>query len=299
MPIKKHRTHHRVHPEKHKRSKKFLRVYAPYIPLLAVIGLSIFFGGSHEFKKQKDADVLAYATSVSRQDLLQSTNQHRAGNGQGDLTLNNKLSQAAQSKARDMSNKDYWSHTSPTGQQPWYFIEKSGYHYAKAAENLAYGFDTSVSTVSGWMNSPLHRKNMLDSKLSEVGFGIANSSDYQGSGPQTLVVAMYARPADEPAAAQSQGDFNAVQPAVQTAEKQSKITYIQSLTGGQAPWSNFLAGLVLGAGIMYLVFKHLRGIRKTLLSGEKFIIKHPLLDATVVAIVVLAVILTRTSGVIH
>lgn len=298
MPVKKHKTHHRIHNEKHKRSKKFLKVYAPYIPLLVVVGLGIFFAGGNQPRSQENDQVLSYATSVSRQSLLRSTNDKREDNGKIDLSLNVKLSTAAQAKARDMSKKDYWSHVSPSGQQPWHFIEDSGYRYSKAAENLAYGFDDSNSTISGWMNSPSHRKNMLDNSISEVGFGIANIEDYQGDGPQTLVVAMYARPAQQ----QSTSDTNPLISGKQTvlaAEESSKITYIQSITGGSAPWSGLLAGLILGAGIMYLVVKHLRGIRKTLRNGEKFIIKHPLLDVTVLSLVILALILSRTSGVIQ
>lgn len=140
-------------------------------------------------------DVLAYATNVSISGLLSATNSQRNANGAAALALHSKLNAAAQAKANDMTARDYWAHVTPDGKQPWWFITNAGYKYLAAGENLAYGFMTSGDTISGWMNSTLgHRENMLNTTFTEVGFGIANSANYVGKGPQTVVVAMYAKP---------------------------------------------------------------------------------------------------------
>lgn len=138
--------------------------------------------------------VLGYATDINATGLLANTNQQRGANGVGVLTLNGALSQAAQNKAADMAANDYWSHNSPSGATPWSFIAASGYSYVTAGENLAYGFTTSSETITGWMNSPSHRANILNASYKEVGFGIVNTPNFQGSGAQTIVVAMYAQP---------------------------------------------------------------------------------------------------------
>jgi uncharacterized protein YkwD len=266
-----------------------LKVYAPYIPLLLVVSLGIAFSGGQQFRPN-DTNVLSYAADISRQSLLKHTNQERADSGQDALRFDRELTKAAQLKADDMATRDYWSHDTPDGKKPWVFINKAGYDYAKVAENLAYGFGSSDSTISGWMNSPTHKANLLDSSLSDVGFGIANVPNYQDKGPQTVVVAMYGQPRNSTA--------NTAEQTVLAGEE-AKITHIQSLTGGQAPWSGFAIGILLGAGVMYLIVKHLRGIRRALLSSERFIIKHPVLDATVVATIVVATILSQTAGLIH
>lgn len=126
--------------------------------------------------------------------MLSGTNSQRGANGQGSLSLNSQLNSAAQAKANDMASRNYWSHNTPEGQEPWIFVDAAGYKYLKAGENLAYGFTDSSGTITGWMNSPTHKANMLDSAFTEVGFGFANSADYNGSGPQTVVVAMYGKP---------------------------------------------------------------------------------------------------------
>lgn len=137
-------------------------------------------------------EVLAYASEMSREGLLAGTNSARASNGLGGLALNGQLNAAAQAKAEHMAANDYWAHVAPDGTDPWYFFDQAGYPYIRAGENLAYGFSTSQGAVTGWMNSPSHRDNMLGDYV-DVGFGIVNVPNYQGNGQQTVVVAHYGK----------------------------------------------------------------------------------------------------------
>lgn len=183
-------THHKKRRGHHqKRTKQFHHVYLPYLPLVISIIVSIVISGW-----RPAGNTLAYATNTSVSGLLAATNQRRAANGAGGLTLNSQLNSAAQAKANDMVARNYWSHNTPDGQEPWVFINNTGYKYLKAGENLAYGFRDSDGTITGWMNSPSHKANMLDTSFTEVGFGFANSPDFNNSGEQTVVVAMYAKP---------------------------------------------------------------------------------------------------------
>ncbi len=184
----------RAHP-KNKQSKSFLKVYWPYFPMLAIalFGLLIIFAPSTK-KIVQHNNVLAYATEISRGALLNEHNRERANHGVGTLTLNSKLNNAAQAKANDMVARNYWSHNTPDGKEPWVFFDSAGYAYLKAGENLAYGYLNSASTVTAWMNSAGHRANILDGNFTEVGFGFANSSDYVSTGEETIVVAMFGKP---------------------------------------------------------------------------------------------------------
>ncbi|MEO5498914.1 MAG: CAP domain-containing protein [Candidatus Saccharimonadales bacterium] len=136
------------------------------------------------------AQVLAYASEMSRSGLLSGTNTARSTNGLGGLGLNSQLNSAAQAKAQHMADMNYWAHVAPDGTEPWYFFQQAGYVYIRAGENLAYGFMTSQSAIDGWMNSPSHKANILGD-YTEVGFGIVNTPDYQSGGEQTIVVAHY------------------------------------------------------------------------------------------------------------
>lgn len=182
--------HRKRHGNHHNKKTNYIKVYAPYLPLV----LSIIASSFLSFWQPVHTETLAYATNVNSSGLLSSTNSQRKDNGKNALTLNTKLSNAAQSKANDMVARNYWSHVTPTGEQPWFFINNAGYTYTKAGENLAYGFATSNDTVIGWMNSPTHKANLLDEVFTEVGFGFANSQDFNNDGNQTVVVAMYGQP---------------------------------------------------------------------------------------------------------
>jgi uncharacterized protein YkwD len=184
-------THRKRRGDHHKQSKHYVKVYWPYVPMLLIVMIGLFFGSPN---RTINGNVMAYATEMSSSGLLSASNSHRSANGKSALSLNSKLTSAAQTKANDMAARNYWSHTTPDGKEPWYFVEQAGYSYAKAGENLAYGFSTSSQTVNGWMNSPTHRDNMLDSAFTEVGFGYVNSASYNNSGQQTIVVAMYGQP---------------------------------------------------------------------------------------------------------
>ncbi len=297
MPLKSKpsQTHHVTH-KKEKRTKHFMKVYAPYIPLLTIIGCGIFISGHAEVKRSENS-VKSYATETSDENLLMATNNQRMQQGLKPLTFNASLDTAAQAKAQDMGSRNYWSHVTPDGEQPWIFIETANYSYRKAAENLAYGFRTSNATVNGWMNSPGHRANILDPDLEEVGFGIINVPNYQDRGPETIVVAMYGQP--------SVKSISAVEPiqlptTPNLANTQPQdISYIQSVTAGKAPWSSFILGLVIGGIVMYLAATHAHRLRRALRTSENFVVHHPLLDITLVALVVLAAVASQTIGNIY
>lgn len=296
MPLKSksNRTHHVAH-RKERRTKRFLKVYAPYIPLLVIV-LSGLWLSAHQELRDIRGSVASYATDMSDSGLLEATNSRRSAEGLAPLKFNNQLDTAAQSKAKDMAQKNYWSHNTPDGREPWVFIEGVQYKYRKAAENLAYGFTTSPATVNGWMNSPGHRANIMDPELREVGFGVIDIPDYQGKGPQTLVVAMYGQPAvlDDSIQLPVKSDASPV-----AAQKPQKISIIQSLTAGKAPWSTFIIGVVTGGVVMYLTVKHARVLRRSLITSERFVIHHPLFDVTLVALLILAFIAGQNIGNIY
>ncbi len=181
--------------------REFARVYWPYIPLVLLAATLLSFGaqtGAISAAIQKHGSkVLAYATSMSASGLLKDTNAARADNGVGGLKLNSKLNAAAQAQANDMANRNYWSHNTPEGDPPWVWVTNEGYAYQKLGQNLAAGFDSEQATINGWLASPPHRENLLDSSFTDVGFGYANNADYTsaGGGPMTIVVAFYGKPA--------------------------------------------------------------------------------------------------------
>lgn len=164
-----------------------IRSYGVITIFVLVVGLQLGYNFT------KTGSVLGDVTTVTPTGLLADTNQSRAQAGLDPLKLNDKLSQAAQLKAHDMLAKQYWAHVSPTGVQPWQWIDNTGYSYQAAGENLAKDFHTASAVESAWLASPEHRANVLKAAYREVGFAVVDGT-LQGK-PTTLVVALYAEPA--------------------------------------------------------------------------------------------------------
>ena len=102
-------------------------------------------------------------------------NAERASNGLGLLQIDAALVGIARSRANDMAANNYFAHTSPTGVTAFTLLSQAGYSYSMAGENIARnnypGSQTVATAMSGFMNSPGHRANILDGRYTRVGIG--------------------------------------------------------------------------------------------------------------------------------
>lgn len=134
----------------------------------------------------------ALSSAITQNNVVALTNASRAANSLASLTMNDKLTAAAQAKANDMMARQYFAHVTPDNKQPWDFISAQGYSYQGAGENLGVGFFQAEGLEDAWMNSPGHRANILNGSFKEIGIGIA-SGIFQGQ-QATVVVQMFGLP---------------------------------------------------------------------------------------------------------
>ena len=153
--------------------------------IILVIGLLIFSSLFFSSNLNPLGTRIKAAADVSIQELLLFTNQKRTENNLSILTFNDQLATAAENKAADMFEKNYWAHNAPDGITPWTFIKDAGYNYVFAGENLARGFKNSDDIVDAWMASPTHRANVLSPKYKEVGFAVKSGTL---NGEETILV---------------------------------------------------------------------------------------------------------------
>jgi uncharacterized protein YkwD len=114
--------------------------------------------------------------------ILEKTNALRKPAGAAALKANDKLQAAAQSFAAYMAKEDRYGHTAD-GTRPADRVAKEKYEYCLVLENIAYAFSTEGFTaekltdkfMTGWENSPGHKKNMLDPDATELGAAVARS----------------------------------------------------------------------------------------------------------------------------
>lgn len=135
----------------------------------------------------------AELSTITTARIVQLTNAERAQAGLNELVVNDLLSQAALQKAQNMLDEDYFAHISPTGVTPWFWMNKVGYQYRVAGENLAIDFTEAEDVVAAWMASPSHRDNVLHSSYVETGVAVL-TGEFQG-GTSTVVVHMFGLPA--------------------------------------------------------------------------------------------------------
>lgn len=105
--------------------------------------------------------------------VLKHVNLQRAMNGERPLTLDRRLTDAAQLHAEDMARRDFIDHQSPDGRGLQDRIASAGYPWRAIAENLTAGQSSPESAVDSWMTSPGHRDNMLNREYFEAGIGYA------------------------------------------------------------------------------------------------------------------------------
>ncbi len=104
-------------------------------------------------------------------EVVRLVNVIRSQNGLKQLEEDWQLSRVARYKSRDMAQKHYFSHTSPTYGSPFDMIKAFGISYRTAGENIAMGQRTPQAVVDAWMNSPGHRANILNPAFTKIGVG--------------------------------------------------------------------------------------------------------------------------------
>ena len=109
-------------------------------------------------------------------EVVRLVNIERKKAGLSELKHNWELSRVARYKSEDMRDKGYFSHTSPTYGSPFQMMKSFGISYRTAGENIAKGQTTPAAVVKGWMNSPGHRANILNSSFTEIGVGYASGN---------------------------------------------------------------------------------------------------------------------------
>lgn len=116
------------------------------------------------------------ASEITPEKVLDLVNNDRKAAGVAPLEINGLLSKAAQEKANDMFSNDYFAHVSPQGKTPWNWIDKEGYDYRYAGENLAINFTNAEDEQLAWMKSPLHKKNIMNADYRETGIAVGKGT---------------------------------------------------------------------------------------------------------------------------
>lgn len=117
--------------------------------------------------------------------MVAMVNQSRVQNDTDVLEINTHLVAAAQKKAQNMIDEQYFAHNAPDGKRPWEWIDKGAYDYVFAGENLAMDFSEAEPLHEAFMKSPSHRKNILKPQYKEIGVAVVTG---QMQGRETILL---------------------------------------------------------------------------------------------------------------
>lgn len=138
------------------------------------------------------ASIIPPPKTFQEKDVISLVNQSREVSGLNRLQESPQLNEAARKKAEDIFRRQYFSHVTPDGMQPWYFLETTGYHYAAAGENLAKSFVMAEDAHRAFMVSPGHRANILSPLYTELGVFV--KSGVLNQEPTIVVVQFFGQP---------------------------------------------------------------------------------------------------------
>lgn len=116
--------------------------------------------------------------------IADEINTFRAGEGLAELAYDDAIAAVARGHSQDMSERDYFAHVSPDGDDHVDRLAAGGVECNGSAENIAYegGRDLNATTTiaesiaDGWFNSDGHRANILGD-YDRHGVGVAIRED--------------------------------------------------------------------------------------------------------------------------
>jgi len=133
----------------------------------------------------------AYLAGIEKERLIELTNAERQAAGLKSLSLNEILDQAAMKKAGAILESQIFDHEL-NGRRFSSWIKDAGYEYSVVGENLAMDFISDQGVFKAWMDSPSHRRNILNPDYRHIGLAIVEGSFQDQS--TIIIVQMFGAP---------------------------------------------------------------------------------------------------------
>lgn len=120
--------------------------------------------------------------------LFEMLNSARIDNGVRPVEIDMKLVEAARAKARDLVEKNYFSHTSPTYGSVSQLLKTFGIRYQRYGENLAKAGDVNKAHLLLLYSTSGHREIMLNPDFTKVGVAVVPKGNW------VMVVELFIKP---------------------------------------------------------------------------------------------------------
>lgn len=111
------------------------------------------------------------------QRVLELTNQERINHGLPALETRSDLTAIAAQRAKDLAVLYDRDHLRPNGEKWYQMLYRDGMYYGQMGENIAAGQTSPEEMVDAWMNSEIHRENILSTDYDFLGVGFYYTTD--------------------------------------------------------------------------------------------------------------------------
>lgn len=140
---------------------------------MTLVAVSVYGISTYNYNRS-----MTQPANITVEELWRLTNQNR----QEPLLLDERLNRSARAKCQDMVTRNYFDHFALDGTTPWSFIqhEIGVIPGSQQGENLAENPLNGKDLVNAWMNSPKHKKNIVNPAFHNIGFGICKTNTYPG-----------------------------------------------------------------------------------------------------------------------
>ncbi len=107
-----------------------------------------------------------------KNELYRLINTWRQENKLSPLKTDIHLEQSAQEKIGIMQAAGKFDHVDNNNNPNWEIIQKAGYNYELAGENLAFNAASAWQTFDGWRESASHSAQLLNAKYQDMGLAL-------------------------------------------------------------------------------------------------------------------------------
>lgn len=123
--------------------------------------------------KSSDTETAAVDEADFADEVIRLCNEERESRGLSPLEKSDSLTRSAAVRVGELPEN--FSHTRPDGTSCFTAVTEN---FSASGENIAMGYTTPEEAVTGWMNSPGHKSNILDPDFTKIGVGYYSDGYY-------------------------------------------------------------------------------------------------------------------------
>ncbi|MEW9501425.1 CAP domain-containing protein [Jeotgalibacillus marinus] len=112
--------------------------------------------------------------AANENQLFDMTNVIRMQRDVESLEWEEEVAQVARGHSKNMHEEEFFSNESPTEGTLADRLEETERSYQEVAENIATNYSHAPAVIHAWMNSPGHRKTLLQDGFTHLGIGVYN-----------------------------------------------------------------------------------------------------------------------------